>query len=133
MGNRGIIWGENVDDGGIDVGEDTLSGEMYSLLLRLGVTPNYRGCLLTARAASLAALQPQRLLLVTKWLYPQVAREFGTTWYAVERNIRTAVTIAWTANPALLETLAGCPLARRPSPAQLLGMLANSLNSRSAA
>ena len=57
-------------------------------------------------AASLAALQPQRLLLVTKWLYPQVAREFGTTWYAVERNIRTAVTIAWTANPALLETLA---------------------------
>ncbi len=113
--------------------DDTLSGEMYSLLLRLGVTPNYRGCLLTARAASLAALQPQRLLLVTKWLYPEVAREFGTTWCAVERNIRTAVTIAWAANPGLLEDLAGCPLSRRPSPAQFVGMLANYLNSGAAA
>lgn len=63
---------------------------IYDLLYRLGVTANYTGFFHTACAVSLCAKQPDRLLLVTKRLYPEVARQYRTNWKAVERNIRTA-------------------------------------------
>ena len=49
--------------------------------------------------------QRDRLLLVTKWLYPDVAKKYGTNWKAVERNIRTVSAIAWKRNRPLLEYL----------------------------
>ena len=59
------------------------------LLYSLGVTANYKGFLHTTYAVSLCMERQDRLLLVTKWLYPDVARRYGTNWKAVERNIRT--------------------------------------------
>ena len=71
---------------------------IYDLLYQLGVTANYTGFFHTAYAISLCAEQPDRLLLVTKWLYPEVARQYGTNWKAVERNIRTVSCIIWREN-----------------------------------
>lgn len=48
--------------------------EVYDLLYQLGVTANYTGFFHMACAVSLCAEQPDRLLLVTKWLYPEVAK-----------------------------------------------------------
>ena len=79
------------------------------LLYSLGVTANYKGFLHTTYAVSLCMERQDRLLLVTKWLYPDVARRYGTNWKAVERNIRTVSRIAWIRNRVLLESLArGC-------------------------
>jgi len=64
-----------------------------------------------------------RLLLVTKRLYPEVAKQYKTTWHAVERNIRTAGTVVWNRNRALLEKLAHCQLIQQPCSAQLLAIL----------
>ena len=72
--------------------------DIYDLLYRLGVTANYTGFFHTAYAVSLCAKQPDRLLLVTKWLYPEVARQYQTNWKAVERNIRTVGDIIWREN-----------------------------------
>lgn len=47
---------------------------IYDLLYRLGVTANYTGFFHTAYAVSLCIGRPDRLLLVTKWLYPEVAK-----------------------------------------------------------
>ena len=47
--------------------------DIYDLLLRLGVTANYIGFFHTAFAVHLAIQEPERLLLVTKCLYPEVA------------------------------------------------------------
>ena len=58
------------------------------MLCRLGATANYRGFSYTAYAVLLCVQQQDRLLLVTKWLYPDVAKRYGTNWKAVERNIR---------------------------------------------
>ena len=99
------------------------AARVRALLCRLGGTANYAGFAQTAYAVSLAAGQPERLLLVTKWLYPDVARHFGTTWRCVERNIRTAAAAAWERNPQLLSELAGCELARKPTNAQFLAIL----------
>ena len=103
--------------------------DIYDLLYRLGATANYTGFFYTAYAVSLCAEQPNRLLLVTKWLYPEVARQYRTNWKAVERNIRTVGDIIWRENRNLLEKLARRPLAVKPRNAQLLAILAASLDS----
>lgn len=99
----------------------------YDLLYRLGVTANYTGFFHTAYAVSLCAEQPDRLLLVTKWLYPEVAKRYRTSWRAVERNIRTVNCIIWRENRPLLEQLARRSLTQRPCTAQLLAILSSSL------
>ena len=103
--------------------------EIYDLLYQLGVTANYTGFFHTAYAVSLCAEQPDRLLLVTKWLYPEVAKQYHTNWKAVERNIRTVSDIIWRENRPLLEQLARRTLSKRPRTTQLLAILASSLSS----
>lgn len=106
-----------------------MSAEIYDLLYQLGVTANYTGFFHTAYAVSLCAEQPDRLLLVTKWLYPEVAKQYRTSWKAVERNIRTISVIIWRENRPLLEQLARRNLSEKPRTTQLLAILASSLNS----
>ena len=100
---------------------------IYDLLYQLGVTANYTGFFHTAYAISLCVEQPDRLLLVTKWLYPEVARQYCTNWKAVERNIRTVSCIIWRENQSLLEELAHRRLDQRPRNAEMLSILVSSL------
>ena len=57
--------------------------EIYNLLYQLGITANYTGFFHTSYAVYLAAQQPDRLTLVTKWLYPDVAEQYATAWKSV--------------------------------------------------
>lgn len=106
-----------------------MTAKIYDLLYQLGVTANYTGFFHTAYAVALCAEQPDRLLLVTKWLYPEVAKQYNTNWKAVERNIRTVSVIIWRENRPLLEYLAHRNLSARPRTTQLLAILSSSLNS----
>ena len=105
---------------------------MYALLYHLGVTANYTGFFQTAFAVQLCMEQPERLLLVTKWVYPDVARHYKTNWKAVERNIRTVNGIVWEQSRPFLEKLASRKLLSKPSNAQLLAILSYSLLSQCA-
>ena len=96
---------------------------LNALLRRLGITANYTGFSYIAYALRLTTEKPERLLFVTKWLYPDIAARFGTTASCVERNIRTAVTVCWSRNRGLLEALAQHPLPKRPKAAQFLAIL----------
>lgn len=104
--------------------------EVYDLLHRLGVTANYTGFFQTAFAVHLCMDRPERLLLVTKWVYPEVARRYRTSWKAVERNIRTVNGIIWAQRRLCLEELAGWGALYKPSNAQLLAILTHSLLSQ---
>ena len=97
--------------------------EVYTLLYQLGLTANYVGFFHISYAVYLASQQPKRLRLVTKWLYPEVAKHYATTWTCVERNIRTAVDVVWNCNPELLEALARHPLYRKPGASKFLSIL----------
>ena len=101
--------------------ENRLS-EIYDLLYRLGVTANYTGFFYITYAVLLCAERPDRLLLVTKWLYPEVAKRYDTNWKAVERNIRITVSLAWENNRPLLERMAYRPLIRQPCVSAFLAM-----------
>lgn len=105
--------------------------DSYGLLYSLGVTANYTGFFHTAFALQLCVEQPDRLLLVTKWVYPDVAKRYKTNWKAVERNIRTVNGIVWEQNRPYLEELTGRGLPHKPSNAQLLAILVYSLLSQS--
>lgn len=97
--------------------------DIYALLRQLGITGNYLGFFQTAYAVYLAARQPERLILVTKWLYPEVAKHYDTTWFCVERNIRSVATIAWNNHRSYLEQLAKQPLPNRPTSSAFLAIL----------
>jgi len=99
---------------------------IHNLLYRLGVTTNYTGFFHTSYSVYLAVHQRERLLLVTKWLYPEVAAHYKTTWRCVERNIRTVAEIAWQRNRPLLEKLAQRSLPCRPTVSAFLAILSAS-------
>ena len=97
--------------------------EVYGLLHELGVTSNYKGYFHTSHAVYLSMQEPERLLLVTKWIYPDVAKYYHTNWRSVERNIRTASHIAWETNRPALERMARHSLATCPSAGVFLAIL----------
>lgn len=93
------------------------------LLNRLGVTANYRGYYYVSGAIELCAEKEERLLLITKWLYPEVAKRYQTNWKAVEQSMRTAGGIMWRENQLFLEGLACRKLEKQPRTAQMLSIL----------
>mgnify|MGYP002511528930 CR=1 FL=1 len=93
------------------------------LLHSLGATENYNGFFPAVYAVQLSIGDPERLRLITKLIYPDVAAHCGTNWKAVERNIRTLVSVAWENDPLMLSELAGFPLKRKPTNAQFLAIL----------
>ena len=99
------------------------------LMSRLGITANYTGYHHAAHAVMLSAQEPERLLLITKWIYPDVAKHYHTTWRGVERNIRTVCHLAWDKNRAELEHLAQHALPVRPSAGVFLAILATHVQS----
>ena len=101
--------------------------KIYGILFELGIDANYVGFFYTSYAVWLSVRQPVRLRLVTKWLYPDVAAHYDTSWYAVERNIRTVTSVAWGNNPQLLSELAGRNLLEKPTAAQFISILVKSI------
>ena len=108
-------------------GSPEYSGELartYGVLHRLGLSANYRGFYQMAWAVQLARREPGRLLLVTKCIYPDVARHCRTSQMAVERNLRTAGKVIWEARTPLLREVVGEGSGARPCTARLLAMIA---------
>lgn len=93
------------------------------LLMSLGATPNYTGFRYTVHALSLSLEQDERLTHVSKYLYPDIASHYHTTYMAVERDIRTLISVIWKNNPQLMHELAGRELKRKPTTAQFLSIL----------
>ena len=101
--------------------------KVFVLLHQLGIASNYKGYIQAADAACLAAQYPKKLSLVTKQLYPEVAKKYRTTWSAVERNIRSVIDMAWENKSKLLEEMAGQPLKARPETRQFISILARAI------
>ena len=106
---------------------DEVPCNIFDLLYRLGISANYNGFLQTAYAVELCRMEPERLQLVTKMVYPEAAKLCKASCSAVERNIRTAGEIAWKNNRCLLEQLACKPLPKKPHNTQFLAILLHSL------
>lgn len=65
------------------------------LLRLLGVSGKLSGFYFAVYMIEQVRQKPDHILLVTKRLYKQTARHFGTTSSCVERNLRTLVQACW--------------------------------------
>lgn len=72
-------------------------------LVKCSFRANQKGYRYLREAVWIACQDPEVLSSVTKRLYPEVAKRFGTTDKQVERAIRCAIEAAWTQGEA--ETL----------------------------
>ena len=111
-------WSEN---------REAIMRRVYDLLLRLGAHAGNVAFFHTAYTVYLAMENPERLILVTKWLYPVTAKEYRTNWRAVERNIRSVIRMIWLNDPTALRGLAGNRLYSRPTPTKFIALLAGHL------
>ncbi|MGI6071100.1 MAG: sporulation initiation factor Spo0A C-terminal domain-containing protein [Blautia sp.] len=93
----------------------------------LGITLKIKGFYYVVAAIDAAKELPEISLMITKDIYPKIAERFKTTPEAVEHAIRTAVNTAWINNKPLLEKIAGCQLAYKPSNKEFILMTAHYL------
>ena len=96
------------------------------LIRHLGVTTKYKGLryLCDAVAMTIDAERSGNRVMVTKDIYPVVARKHHTTIFAVEQNIRTVSRVLWERNPKRLMRMAGYSLFDRPTNSELIDILA---------
>ena len=85
------------------------------LLYLLGITSKYVGYHYLSYAILLVLHQPDRLWLVTKWLYPDVAKHFLTDWRTIERGMRFAINVAWSTRHEKLQSISQNYLDYRPN------------------
>lgn len=102
---------------------DEAFAEIYDLLYQLGLSANYNGFFYLACAVWLTMENPDRLLLVTKWLYPDVAKQFHTSWKTVERGIRYSILVIWSAESPVLPSILRTPLQKKPKAAAFIAAL----------
>ena len=113
------------NNGGTLLEVDPPIEEIYDLLYQLGIIANCSGFFYVTFSVWLAVREPERLTLVTKWLYRDVAKHYGTNWGAVESGIRRVIAEVWATNPDLLSEWAGYELTSRPRPAHFISILAS--------
>ncbi len=97
--------------------------KIHELLGRLGITANYTGFFYVSYAVLLAVEDIERLSLVTKRLYPEVASHYNTTALCVERNIRTVIHTAWAQNPQFMSQFTNGQETGKPTVSQFIAIL----------
>lgn len=97
------------------------------LLHGLGIYENRQGYRAVTAAVEIAMRKPQSLTMVTKWLYPEAARQCGMSWQALEKNLRVTVSYIWANHPDRLQKLAGEKLNQKPTASQFIALLAAEL------
>lgn len=72
-----------------------LEYDVRRVLLDIGTPESLIGHRYLVRAICLVVCQPELLQMITKQLYPEVAKAFNQTPGRVERSIRHAIEVAW--------------------------------------
>lgn len=72
-----------------------LTKRISDILLEIGVPSHVRGYRYVRRAIELTVRDRKYIEAVTKGLYPDLAKEYGTTGSRVERAMRHAIECAW--------------------------------------
>ena len=99
--------------------------DVSATLRSLGIGGKYHGFRYLAMGVALVIENQDRLLNATKEIYEPIADRYRTTWYAVERNMRTALKVCWAyGNRALLFEIAGYELVTRPTNVEFLDIVA---------
>ena len=89
------IAGSSVPSEEADRGRRGLEGTVTAIIHEIGVPAHIKGYQYLREAIMIAVEDMDVINAVTKVLYPEVAKRFGTTASRVERAIRHAIEVAW--------------------------------------
>lgn len=98
------------------------------LLRCLGATGRLVGFRYTIFMVEAVRDDPERILLITKRLYPETARRFKVSAASVERDLRTVIHTCWRQpDHSFFNHVAGTTLCRQPTNTEFVDMLAGFL------
>ncbi|MCI5704973.1 sporulation initiation factor Spo0A C-terminal domain-containing protein [Candidatus Pseudoscillospira sp. SGI.172] len=98
------------------------------LLRSLGATGKLAGFRCTVYMIERIKEDPEQLQLITKRLYKETGKRFGSSAASVERNLRTLIHFCWNrTDHSFLEHIAGTPLKNPPTNSEFLDILASYL------
>ena len=108
----------------------TINNELYfqagKIILSAGIPVNYSAYDYFCLAVCMVAEDQNRLSLLTKSVYPDIAKMRGCSAANVQRNMHTALTAAWTKRHDSLQQLyfrlSGRTFSRRPTPGEFIGL-----------
>ena len=105
---------------------------VHSLMRRFGITSRYKGYYQTIEAVLIYSklLKDEKVVLVTKDIYPEIAKIRNESQSSIERNIRTVVEVCWRNNQKELEKTFGFEIPFKPSNGEFLDMLSYYLNKK---
>lgn len=107
--------------------KQNLTAASAELLRDLGISAQLKGYHYLLEAVSATVQNGGELQMVTKCLYPAIAKRYSTTAARVERSIRHAVETGWSrGDPELLRACFGCSIVpdTRPTNSQFIAGLA---------
>lgn len=103
-----------------------LETQIADFLRQLGIWGKLAGHKYLVSAIAQTVADPDRIRYITKGLYPDLAKLYGSTVSRVERAMRTAINAWWRrGNRELLEATTGFKLRRRPTNSEFIELLAN--------
>ena len=114
--------------------EHTMESVVTEIIHEIGVPAHIKGYQYLREAIILTINDMDAINAVTKVLYPEVARKFGTTPSRVERAIRHAIEVAWdrgdveTLQKFFGYTVSG--IKGKPTNSEFIAMIADHLNLR---
>lgn len=73
----------------------TLDEKISNIFITVGIPAHIKGYQYLRDGIKLVVENSQKINSITKWLYPEIAKRFGTTSSKVERAIRHAIEVAW--------------------------------------
>ena len=95
-------------------------------LRRLGISGKLAGHRYLTAAVTQTVADPSRVQYITKELYPDLAKLYGSTASKAERAMRTAIKVWWrSGDRKLFEDLIGFELSQRPTNSEFIDLLAN--------
>ena len=97
---------------------------IYGTIRKLGATSKYKGYFFVADAIHLAMNFQDKPILITKDIYPYLARKYKTTTMNIEHNIRTVINVCWETNRKGMDEIACYPLNYKPTNSEFIDMVA---------
>ena len=126
----------SVPDGGFEIAQQTrqdvnLEAVVTDIIHEIGVPAHIKGYQYLREAIILTLNDMEMINAVTKVLYPEVAKKFGTTPSRVERAIRHAIEVAWDRGDIeVLQKFFGYTVSNikgKPTNSEFIAMIADSL------
>jgi len=111
--------------------ELSLEKEITSIISDVGIPAHVKGYHFVRYAIILALKSPESVNSITKYIYPEVSKRFGTTPSRVERAIRHAIEVAWErGNIDTINKLFGYSVSDskgKPTNSEFIAMIADTL------